>query len=105
MIAGRRMAALATLPVASDFLDMVTHSGQVEFSLFEIPIPKDSRLVDKSLAEADIRGTSGALVLAIRKEDGSFDLQARSSSLIGAGDILIVLGTPDQIQRLDKMVR
>jgi voltage-gated potassium channel len=104
LIAGRRMAALATLPVASDFLDMVTHGGQVEFSLFEIPIPQDSRLVDQSLASADIRGTSGALVLAIRKVDGSFDLQARSSSVIGAGDILIVLGTPEQIRRLETMV-
>ena len=104
-ISGVRMAALATRPVTSDFLDLVTHGAQVEFSLYEIEVHERSSLVAKSLEQADIRGTSGATVLAIRKTDGSFDLQPTASSRIDKGDVLVVLGTQEQIERLEKMVR
>jgi voltage-gated potassium channel len=102
-MAGRRMAAMATRPVTCDFLDLVTHGGQVEFSLYEFTVPEDSSLVSKTLAEADIRGKSGVTVLAIRKADGSFDLQPNSSSRIAGGDVLVALGTVDQVERLENM--
>ena len=103
-IAGRRMAAMAAHPVTSDFLDLVTHGGQVEFSLHEIAIPPDSPLDSKSLGEADIRGTTGTTILAIRRSDGSFDLQPNSSSKVRGGDILVVLGTLEQAERLEKLI-
>jgi voltage-gated potassium channel len=102
-ISGMRMAALATRPVTSDFLDLVTHGGQVEFRLHEIAVSGGSSLLGKSLEEADIRGVAGAMVLAIRKADGSFDLQPKASSKIEQGSILVVLGTQEQIDLLEKM--
>jgi len=103
-ISGIRMAALAIQPVASDFLDLVTHGGQVDFSLYEIAIPEDSSLVNKTVAEADVRGTSGALILAIRRNDGSFDLQPKASSTIEKNDVLVVIGTQEQFDVLDRIV-
>ncbi len=102
-ISGMRMAALATRPVTSDFLDLVSHGGQVEFSLHEMAISEHSPLVGKSLEQADIRGKSGALVLAIRNADESFNLQPKASSKIEMGCILVVLGTQEQIENLEKM--
>jgi len=104
-ISGVRMAAMATRPVAVDFLDLVTHSGLVDFSLFQITVPTGSPLNRKSIAEADIRNTSGALVLAIRKSDGSFDLHPKESSRIDADDVLVVLGTQEQFELLQRMVQ
>jgi voltage-gated potassium channel len=104
-ISGLRMAALATRPVASDFLDLVTHGGQVDFTLFEITIPEGSPLIHKSVAEADIANTSGAQVLAIRKADGSFELQPKAVSKMEKGDVLIVLGTQEQIEALEKVAK
>ena len=104
-IAGRRMAAMATRPVTSDFLDLVSHGGQVEFSLHEIAVPPGSSLTSKTLAEADIRGETGTTILAIRRVDGSFDLQPSSSSRIAGHDILVVLGTSGQIDKLEKLVK
>ena len=103
-IAGQRMAVMAASPVTSDFLDLVTHGGQIEFSLHEIQIPASSPLPSKSLGEADIRGTTGMTVLAIRRADGSFDLQPNPSSRIGTGDILVAIGTVEQAGRLQKLV-
>jgi voltage-gated potassium channel len=104
-IAGRRMAAMAARPVTSDFLDLVTHGGQVEFSLHEIVVPPGSRLASKTLAEADVRGTTGATVLAMRRADGSFNLQPSSASRLTENDILVVLGTPEQIDKLEKLIK
>lgn len=104
-ISGVRMAAMATRPVAVDFLDLVTHSGLADFSLFQITIPTGSPLDRRSIAEADIRNVSGALVLAIRKSDGSFDLHPKDTSIIDANDVLVVLGTQEQFDLLQKMVR
>jgi voltage-gated potassium channel len=104
-ISGRRMAALATRPVASDFLDMVMHGEHLDFSLREIPIPDRSYLVNKSLAEAEIRQKSGATVLAMRKADGAFNLQPLAASRVEKGDILVVIGTQEQLELLGKMVK
>lgn len=103
-LSGVRMAAMATRPVAIDFLDLVTHGGLVDFSLFQITIPAGSALEGKSIAEADIRATSGALVLAIRKSDGSFDLHPKETSSIDSDDVLVVLATQEQFDLLQKMV-
>jgi len=104
-ISGVRMAALATHPVASDFLDLVTHGGQVDFRLFEITIPEGSSLIRKSVAEADITNISGALVLAVRKADAAFELQPKAISKLEKGDVMIVLGTQEQFEALEKIVR
>ncbi len=104
-IAGHRMAAMATRPVTCDFLDLVTHGGQVEFSIYEITVPRQSEITSKTLGEADIRGSTGAVVLAIRRADGSFNLQPNSASRIESGDILVVLATTEQIEKLDRITR
>ena len=99
-ISGKRMAALATRPVTSDFLDMVMHGESLEFSLNEVTIPDNSPLINKTISEAEIRHKSGALVLAIRRADGSFDLQPDSSSIIEKGDTFVVIGTQEQAVEL-----
>lgn len=104
LISGRRMAAMASRPVTSDFLDMVTHGGELEFRLHEITIPAGSGLVNQSLAEAEVRSRSGAMVLSIHKADGSFDMQPRAASVLGSGDTLVVIGTQEQLERLEKLV-
>jgi voltage-gated potassium channel len=104
-IAGRRMAAMASHPVTSDFLDLVTHGGQVEFSLHEIAIAAESPLQSRSLGDANIRGNTGATVLAIRRADGLFELQPNSASQIQSGDVMVVLGTMDQAERLERLVQ
>jgi len=99
-ISGIRMAALATRPVTCDFLDLITHGGQLEFSLYEMAVTENSAFAGKSLEESDIRRVTGAVVLAIRRADGSFDLQPKASSQINTGDVMIVLGTQDQIEKM-----
>jgi voltage-gated potassium channel len=104
-ISGNRMAALAMRPVTSDFLDLVTHGGQVDFSLYEVTVSEGSPLIGKSISEANIRSRSGALILAIKKTDDSFDLQPNAQTVIENGDTMITIGTQDHFDRLEKMIR
>ncbi|MBN2321760.1 MAG: potassium channel protein [Acidobacteria bacterium] len=103
-ISGIRMAALATRPVTSDFLDIVTHGGNLDFKLFEITIPQNSRFVNKTIEESNIRNTSGIAILAIRKADGSFDLQPKATSKIDTNDVMVLIGTQEQFEQLEKMM-
>ncbi len=103
-ISGVRMAALATRPITIDFLDIVTHGGNVDFKLFEITVPEYSRFVDKTIKESNIRATSGVAVLAIKKANGTFDLQPRASSKIDKNDIMVLIGTQEQYEKLEKMM-
>jgi voltage-gated potassium channel len=103
-ISGIRMAGLATRPVASDFLDLVTHGGQVDFSLYEITIPKGSPLIKKNIVESEVRKKSGALILAIKKAGGSFDLQPNAITQIEENDVLVAIGTQEQYESLARMV-
>lgn len=104
-ISGNRMAALAVRPVTSDFLDLVTHGGQVDFSLYELSVPERSPLIGKSISEANVRSRSGALILAVKKSDSSFDLQPNAHTLIEKNDTMIAIGTQDQFDKLEKMIR
>jgi voltage-gated potassium channel len=101
-ISGRRMAAMVTRPVTSDFLDTVSHGGELEFRLHEISVPAQSSLVDRTIAESQIRTRCGAMVLAIHKAGGTLELQPRANSTIRAGDTLVVIGTTGQIESLIK---
>jgi voltage-gated potassium channel len=103
-ISGRRIAAMALRPVASDFLDMVMHGDHLEFSLRDINVGEHSSLANKTLAEGAIREKTGATVLAIRKNKSQFNIQPGGDSKIEPGDILIVIGTNEQLDKLEKII-
>jgi voltage-gated potassium channel len=103
-ISGRRMAAMVLRPVTSDFLDTVSHGGELEFRLHEILVPRTSSLVDRTIAQAQIRTRCGAVVLAIHKAGGTFELQPQATSIIREGDTLVVIGTTGQIETLAKLM-
>lgn len=103
-ISGRRMASLVTRPITSDFLDSVSHGGELELRLHEVPVPAHSILANQTLAQAEIRTRCGALVLGIHKACGSFELRPQGTSQISAGDTLVVIGTSEQIDALERMM-
>jgi voltage-gated potassium channel len=103
-IAGHRMAAMALRPITIEYLDTVMSSEHVNLGLREFVIKEKSHIASKSLADTGIRQQSGATVLAIKKIDGHFDLQPGSKTVISAGDVLITIGTSEQLELLDKML-
>jgi voltage-gated potassium channel len=104
-IAGRRMASMAMMPVAVDFLDTVMHSEHLELNLGEFKVEEGSQLKEKTLGEAKIRQNSGAYILSIRKMMGNFVLQPVADTKVEQGDVLVAIGTPPQLTALEKMIK
>ena len=75
---------------------MLTKAGGVEFAVEEVIISPTSLLVGKTLAEAQKMFKSGVMIVALKKPSGLIASQ-RSEVRIEAGDLVIVIGAPDQL--------
>ena len=102
-IGGERMAAFLLQPHVAAFVDVVMHDGSLEFRLEEVPVDDSSPLAGRTIRENHIRDRSGALVLALRRADGSFVTNPDPDTPVGAGQILIVVGTVEQLERLRRL--
>jgi voltage-gated potassium channel len=98
------MAAFAQQPAVADFLDVVVHDGSLEYQLEEVRVPKHSPLVGTTLGEAHIRARTGALVLALRRPDGTFVSNPGPGVVLEPDVTLIVIGTDDQFEALGHQV-
>jgi voltage-gated potassium channel len=99
-IGGARVAALTLQPHVVEFLDVVMHDGSIEFRLEEVEVPSGSPLVGRTIRESAIRDRTGALVMGIRETDGTFQPNPAPEHTIGAGQVLIGIGTPPQLAAL-----
>ena len=105
-VGGRRLASLATQPLIVDFLDIVTRGEKgIEFRLEEFDVPEDSFIADRTIGELRIVERTGAMILATRNKEGTFDTTPSANDRLRAGDTLIVLGTREQIARLEQHMR
>lgn len=100
VIGGRRIAAALLRPTVVDFLDIVTHSETLEFELEELHIHPDCPFVGQTLREAKIRDRCGITILGKRRADGWFLTNPAADMTIEVGDILIVVGTAEQLAQL-----
>jgi len=62
--------------------------------------PQICPFVGQSLRETNLRSQTGALVLAIRRYDGTLLGGPTGDTLLQAGDLLICMGTASQLRRL-----
>jgi voltage-gated potassium channel len=81
-------------------MDVVMHDGTLEFRLEEICVTKQSPLTGSTLSAARVHDRTGALVLAIRRPDGSFLTNPSAETQIEVGDVLISVGTAQQLKGL-----
>ena len=105
-VGGRRLASLATQPLIVDFLDVVTRGEKgIEFRLEEFGVPEDSSIADHTIGDLRIGERTGAMILATRTREGAFDTIPSANDRIRAGDTLVVLGTREQISRLERLMK
>lgn len=100
LITGRRMAAQLLNPTTVELLDVVMQRGELQLRIEEITIGDGSIMDDKTLAECNVRIETGANVLAVRQQDGKIQTDLGSELRLKAGDMLVALGTPEQLAAL-----
>jgi voltage-gated potassium channel len=99
--AGRVMANLVLKPQVTAFLDVVTTAEGDDFMLEEIEVTRTCKRAGRTIRDLRVRDETGAIIVAIRKRDGSFDTTPSPDELIEAGDVLIGVGTPHEIRKLE----
>lgn len=102
---GRRMAAAALRPQVMDFVDGILTGADRSFYMEEFLIdPQTCPVVGQTLREARLRSQSGALVLAIRRGDGTLIGGPTGETRLLPGDLLICMGTAEQLRQLSQLL-
>jgi voltage-gated potassium channel len=99
-IGAHRLAAFALRPAVSEFMDVVMHGASIEYRLEEVSVDEGSDLSGKTLADADIRARTGAIVLAIRLPGKEFSTNPPDDVLLLPGTTMIAFGTRDELDAL-----
>jgi voltage-gated potassium channel len=101
--AGRVMANLVLKPQVTAFLDAVTTATGPDLQLAEIEVRQTCAVAGRTIRELRIRHETGAIVISLRKPDGSFDTTPEPDTPIEVGDVLIGVGSPDEIRALEDL--
>ena len=99
--AGRVMANLILRPQVTDFVDVVTTASGNDLRFEEIEVTSACGKGGKSIRDLDIRKESGALIVALRKQDGTFDTTPTPEAVLDVGDVLIAAGTDQELRALE----
>lgn len=103
ILGGKRMAWAMLRPNVIDFLDNTFYSETIELEIEEIEISSTSKFVNARIRDTEIRMLSGATVVAIKARDGALTSSPSPDLELQDGDILIAVGTRDQLASLQKL--
>lgn len=101
--AGLQMANLIAKPQVAAFLDVVSMAGGADFQLEEIEVPATCEAAGNSIRKLRVRDRTGAIIIALRKRDGTFDTTPSPDALLEVGDVLIGVGTADELRALEEL--
>ena len=106
ILGGRWMAITAINPAVTDFVTAMTDTDHTEFLLSEFTVTQDSACAGMTFADTDVRGKTGALVVAIRAAGptGAFLPNPSDDRRLAPGDTLIAIGSPAQLTHLARLL-
>lgn len=101
-IAGKRMANLLVRPGTCEFLDVAMVTNLPEFFLSEVLIGEGSGMLGRTIMETKLRERTGVTILAVRKAgEKVFNPNPSVETLIEEGDLLVLIGTPEQMSLME----
>lgn len=101
--AGTEMAKLALRPQVAAFLELVSSHSGLDLRFEEIEVARACEAAGRTIRELRIRSTTGAMVVALRKPDGTFVVSPSPDAPIEAGDVLIAIGTEPELGALEAL--
>jgi voltage-gated potassium channel len=102
--AGREMGVLVLKPQVAAFLDAAAVVGGQDLHFEELNVSEACPAAGKSIRDLQVRERTGALIIALRKRDGTFDTTPDPEALLEAGDVMIAVGTAEELRLLEELV-
>jgi voltage-gated potassium channel len=99
---GLKIAQSLIRPTLVDFIDLIIRRSELSLLMEEIVVKKGSRIVDRTLAECDIRRKANVIVVAIKKPGKEIVFNPSPSVDIESGDTLLVLGDNKDLSLFEK---
>ncbi len=105
-IGGQRMAKLVAQPDVVEFLDYIMLQRGKDVNIEEISCNNLSPSFENiSIQELNIRVNTGANIIGLKKEDGSYVFNPPPGIKLSKKHQLFVLGTPGQIEKLKEALK
>lgn len=102
---GKRMAAAALRPQVVNFFDGILTGAERTVYVEEfVLLPESCPIIGKTLAEAELGSRSGALILAIRRDDGGLIFGPTADTRLYPDDMVITMGNADQLRLLSQII-
>lgn len=105
LMGGRRMAQLLTRPTVMDFIDSAMMNHKLGLRMEEAVIGPQSPLMGKSLIDSHIRQDFGVIIVAIKKPSNEMVFNPGPLEKLESGDVIVVIGKKEDLQRMDKVLR
>ena len=99
------MASAILRPNVVNFLDVIIHDQELSLRLEEVQLSDKSPFVSKSIRDLNIRGRTGTMVIGYHREEQSIQVNPDPDTILNAGDILVVMGSEEQIEELQRIVK
>ena len=106
-LGGRWMGITAINPAVTDFITAMTEADHMQFALREFTVTHDSDYCGKTFGAADLRGRTGALVVAVKPggDVKAFHPNPPDTMRLHTGDILIAVGSIPQLTHLARLTQ
>jgi voltage-gated potassium channel len=101
--AGKEMAALVLRPQVAAFLEVVSVTGGADLQYEEIVVTDACGQAGRSIRDLRIRHETGAVIVALRKQDGTFDTTPDPDAVLEVGDVMIAAGSADELRKLEDL--
>lgn len=103
-IGGDHMASLVVMPDLITFMDKLSFEGGHTTNLEEVAIEDfDVELNGNSIRDLDLRNKTGCTIIGYISPDGTYIINPEADLKLQPKSKVIVLGRPEQIQKLNKM--
>ena len=105
-VGGHRMAMLVEQPDIVGFFEKISMIGDAETNLVEIMcdnLPEE--LLNHSIYDLGIRNNTGANIVGYKTPDGEYVINPTPDTKMIANAKLFVLGTPEQIKKMKKLLK
>jgi len=101
VIGGMRIVQALLRPTVSDFMDVATQTRGMDLMFEELKISEKTGLDGVAIKDSGIRQSFDVIVIAIKKPSGRMIFNPGPEVIMQVGDVLIVLGDRDQLNRLE----
>lgn len=102
-LGGLKIAQGLIRPTLVDFVDLIIRRKELALYMEEFIVKKDSQMLNRNLAECDIRRTANVIVVAMKKPGEDIVFNPPSDATIETGDTLLVLGDKEAINKFQNI--